>query len=256
MRARYGYIDVVRNSRRPARSHGHERPKGEAMTPTKWLLALTAALACWALLGVGAGPSSAHEGNPNYRSEVQTISPALQGLSVSILNFDDRVQLINQTGRTVTVTGYRDEPYVRVLADGTVQVNRRSPTTYLNEDRYAQVEVPAHADHEAAPEWRTVDRTASYEWHDHRVHWMARDRPPQVKDPAQRTRVFDWKVPIRVAGQPGVIRGELWWVPLPGDGFPLAAVLSLVAAIAIAAALVVVVRRRRRLAAGPAEEAW
>jgi hypothetical protein len=234
-----------------------ECPKGEAMTPTRWLLALTAALACWALFGVSAGPSTAHEGNPNYRSEIRTIDPAPQGLSVSVLNFDDRMQLVNRSGRTVTVTGYREEPYVRVLADGTVQVNRRSPTTYLNEDRFAQVEVPARADHEAAPDWRTVDRTASYEWHDHRIHWMSTERPEKVADPERRTRVFDWRVPIRVAGQPGVIRGELWWVPLPGDGFPLAAILSLVAAVVVGAAVVVVVmRRRRRVASGPADEAW
>jgi hypothetical protein len=223
------------------------------VTLARWVFVLTAALAGWAWL---AGPSPAHEGNPNYRSEIRTVSPALDGLSVSILNFDDRLQLVNRSGRTVTVTGYRNEPYVRVLGDGTVQVNRRSPTTYLNEDRFAQVEVPARADPKAAPDWRTVDRTASYEWHDHRIHWMSKSRPEKVADPEQRTRVFDWRVPIRVAGQPGVIRGELWWVPLPGDGFPLAAVLSLVAAVAAAAALVVVVRRRRRLAAGPSEEAW
>jgi hypothetical protein len=196
----------------------------------------------------------AHEGNPNFRSEVRSISPQVEGLSARILNFDDNIELRNDTGETLVVEGYRGEPYVRIRADGSVQVNRRSPTLYLNEDRFAEgVTVPASADPKAPPAWRTVDRTGRYSFHDHRVHWMGQELPPQVKDEHERVKVFDWRVPVEVGGRPVAIAGSLTWVGTPSGGFPVAAAISLAAAIAAGGALVVVVRRRRR--AEQAEEA-
>ena len=56
----------------------------------------------------------------------------------------------------VVVIGYQDEPYLRVGADGTVQVNDRSPARWLNEKRLADVPVPPSADPTAPPAWRTI----------------------------------------------------------------------------------------------------
>lgn len=206
-------------------------------------------------------PSSVlgHAGDPNFRSEVRDVSPAVEGLTADVLNYDDRLLLRNDSGSDVTVMGYEDEPYVRLRGDGTVEVNRHSPAAYLNEDRFARLEVPAEADPSAAPAWQEVGRDGRFEWHDHRIHWMVEDRrPPQVADPDVETGVFDWRVPIEVAGERGAIRGELRWVPLPGGGFPLWAALSLAAAAAGGAAAVILVRRRRRRRApDPAvKEAW
>ncbi len=79
----------------------------------------------------------AHKGNPNYSSEVRSIEPAVDGLAAEILSNDDRIELRNNSDSVVVVEGYRNEPYLRFLPDGTVQENRRSPATYLNEDRFA-----------------------------------------------------------------------------------------------------------------------
>ena len=122
-----------------------------------------------------------------------------------VVAFDDRLEIEVEPGHEATVLGYEDEPYVRVLEDGTVEVNRRSPTSYLNEDRFAEVEVPDAADADAAPEWEAVAAQGRYGWHDHRIHYMARDLPPQVTDESVETEVFDWAVPIAVDGDRGRI---------------------------------------------------
>ena len=78
-----------------------------------------------------------------------------------MLNFDDRLQLDNRSGKTITVQGYQHEPYARLLADGTVEVNRNSPAYYLNNDRTSTGTVPPNAKPGAAPDWKIVDRTGA-----------------------------------------------------------------------------------------------
>jgi hypothetical protein len=192
----------------------------------------------------GSGIADAHKGSVNYRSTVRSVEPAVQGLKIQVLNYDDRLQIVNQTGRQVDVRGYGGEPYVRVKPDGTVEVNKRSPSYWLNEDRYGNAKVPAQATNSAAPQWDVVDKTGRYEWHDHRIHYMSKSTPKQVTDKGKRTKVFDWRVPIAVAGKPGRIRGDLYWVPTSG-GLSRGALLGLAAIVIAGVFLVEVVRRRR-----------
>lgn len=225
-------------------------------TSRAWRAALLAAVSVL-LAAVAASPAGAHQGNPNFRSEIRAVSPSVPGLEVRVLGFDQDFELENRTGRTVVVYGYRGEPYLRLLPDGTVQTNRRSPAVYLNEDRFGTTTVPASADPKAPPQWRTVDRTGRYVWHDHRMHWMSRSLPPQVHDRARRTKIFDYSVPLTVGDERGKIAGTLVWVGEGSGGFPIAAVVSLVLVSLAAVGLVVLVRRRR--AGGddaPSREAW
>jgi hypothetical protein len=214
-----------------------------------------AVAAAAALLGVAVPAALAHQGNPNFRSQIRGLTPPLDGIDVQVVNYDDSLELENHSGKTVIVDGYRGEPYVRIAADGTVAVNHRSPSYYLNDDRYAEgVSVPANATPKATPDWQTVDRTGRFTWHDHRIHWMAHTVPPQVKDEGNRTKVFDWKVPLSVGGQPARVSGTLVWVGKPGGGFPVAAGIALGAAGLGGVLLVVVVRRRRVASRGG--EVW
>jgi hypothetical protein len=209
-------------------------------------------LACAvAALSIQTASAAAHEGNPNFRSEITGFDPALEGVSAEVLNFDDSVRLANESGEEVLVRGYEDEPYVRISAEGTVEVNTRSPAYFLNDDRFAEVDVPTSADPEAPPAWKEVDETGQYSWHDHRAHYMAEGTPPQVKDEAEETKVFDYEIPIEVGGEPAAIEGTLTWVGEDG-GFPLLPFAALgVAALALVGLLVA---RRRHVGDGPGRE--
>ena len=217
-----------------------------------------AALASTAVPAGIASPALAHQGSPDYLSQVRSIAPALKGLSVSVLNRDDRLAIQNTSGRTIVIEGYSHDPYVRLRGDGSVAVNTRSPAYYLNNDRYANAKVPASARPDAPPAWKPVSKTGRYEWHDHRVHCMGTGRPAKIKDPSVRQTVFDWKVPIAVDGKPGSINGRLLWTPRDQPGLPLGAIVAFAALVIASCIVVVVVRLRRASAPSAAEpkEAW
>lgn len=221
------------------------------------------ALAVLLLAALPAAPAAAHQGNPNYRSIVHGITPRVPGLSVSVVNYDDHFLVHNASGRTVVVKGYDGEPYIRFEKDGTVQVNHNSPAYYLNVDRFGGASVPATANAKAAPNWQTVTQNGTYEWHDHRMHWMGKNVPPQVKNKNKTTKIFDYKVPLTAGGTPAHIAGTLFWKPEPGGGPPLSADIVLGLFTLAMIAFAIVVRRRRRGAedGGTAEppapkEAW
>jgi hypothetical protein len=214
-------------------------------------------LACLAgvvALLIGAPAALAHQGNPHYRSVVERVTPAVPGLSLSVLNYDDRLALHNTSGRTVTVMDYQGKPYVRSLGDGTVQVNANSQAYYLDVDRYGQVAVPKGLG--SQPQWKVVGRDGRYDWHDHRIHWMSRSDPPGLKSQDRRQKIDDWTVPISVNGQRGAITGTLTWVPLPGASLPLGAIFAFAALIIVLSLAVFAVRRRRAEAPEKVVEAW
>ena len=208
------------------------------------------------LVALAAATAAAHGGNEKFRSQFESIRPQVPGVTIEVLNYDDRLLMINRTGKTVAITGYEREPYARLRQDGTVEVNRRSPTHYLNEERYGGTPVPTSADPKAPPQWETVSRTGRFEWHDHRIHWMSKDTvPPQVKNEDKRTKVFDWRVPIRVGSQPAALTGELHWQPVTASGVPTAAIVVL-AMLVIVTFVLFLIARRRRATAGRPRQAW
>jgi hypothetical protein len=212
------------------------------------------AVALLALATAATGALAHGGGGTDYTSEIRAVAPPGADIDVEVLDRDDRLALRNDSGRTVVVEGYGGEPYARLLPDGTVEVNRNSPALYLNEDRNAAVDVPRRADEGAAPDWQVVDRSGRFEWHDHRIHWMGATRPPVVRDPEQRTKVFDWEVPLRVGTRPTTVTGTLTWLGRPDESFPVAAAIALGVVAVGGLGLVWLVRRRRRDRSG--KEAW
>lgn len=170
-------------------------------------------LICLATL-VAWAPSALADGatGKNFSSELRAVEPPVDGLEVEVLDGDDALEIRNKTGRSFLIPGYDDEPYLRFKADGVVEENVRSPTKYVNVDRYALAPIPSIADSDASPRWKIISRDGTYEWHDHRIHWMSKETPPQVKDKTKRTRIMGWTIPVAfVNGDKARAAGTLFW---------------------------------------------
>lgn len=208
---------------------------------------LVAALALASALAPAPAQALAHGGNPNFRSEINSFQPPLpSGVSIEVLDYDSYLQLKDMQGHEVVIDGYSDEPYARIEKDGTVQINEKSPATYLDDSRFVtDVKVPKSADPNAPPEWKTVDDSGTFIWHDHRMHWMvAGQLPPQVKDKGQKTKVFDYEIPLTVDGTKTTLHGTLWWVGSAGTS-KLPFVIAAIVIVLGGGALVLWLRRRR-----------
>ena len=130
--------------------------------------------------------------------------PPPTGVTVEVLNRDDRLLLHNPSGQDVVIEGYDGEPYARVRADGTVEVNTNSPAYYLNDDRFGDVERPdGRRRRRARRAGRRSTRPGASSGTTTACTGWPRAAPPQVKDPDERTKVFDWTIPIEVGGRRG-----------------------------------------------------
>ena len=179
---------------------------------------------CVVLVVGPAPPASAHGPTPdatNYRSVVEGVvrpggaPAAVPGVTWDVLGGDGLLQVRTTRDVEVVISGYDDEPYLRVGPDGVFE-NRNSPATYLNADRYANTSVPTEIDPAAPPDWRRIDSGAQWRWHDHRIHWMAPTPPPAVRDqPDRRQQILKWTVPFQVDGRRLEAHGELVYIPPP-----------------------------------------
>jgi hypothetical protein len=205
-------------------------------------VAVGATVALVALLR--ADPAAADAPAPtDYRSTVDAMEPTADGLRAEVVGGDAFLELTVDRGHEVAVAGYQGEPYLVFRPDGTVQRNRLSPATYVNNSRAGGAEVPASADPDADPDWETVADGGAYAWHDHRIHWMGSERPAGA-EPGKWTK--PWTVNIEVDGVSTRIAGTLALVngvnPLPWVALGLAA----------AAGVVIAGRRRPLVVAGVA----
>jgi hypothetical protein len=210
-----------------------------------------ASLALVLLGGVVAPPASAHGGPggnsavaTNYLTRLLSVEPAVDGLTVRVIDAGSRIELTNATGEEVTVLGYGDEPYLRISADGVFE-NTRSPATYLNKDRFAQTALPPEADPLAEPEWRRVSTGNTVRWHDHRAHWMGGADPPAVSADrsVEHVVIEKWIIPITVGDVAVEVSGDLTWIPPPSP-------LPWYVAAAVAAVGIAVLGRTTRWRAG------
>jgi hypothetical protein len=201
-------------------------------------------------------------GNPNYRSVIDRVTPKVPGVSFEVLAYDAYLEVVDQQGHEVVIYGYEEEPYARILKDGTVQVNERSPAYYLNDTRFPEeASVPASANAKAAPKWKTYDDSGTFVWHDHRMHYGSEAVPPEVKDTSKKTKVFDYEVPISIDGKKGAVDGTLYWVGQANTSKLPFIVVGILILLGGGAGVLYIRRRRgdddgRRDERPPAKEAW
>src|SRR4051794_655239 len=157
-------------------------------------------------------------GGVGYVSSVDGLRPPVLGVIARVLGGDDRLQLVNYSGKTVVVKGYEGEPFLRFTANG-VYENAHSPATYLSRARdQATVRVPAVANPAAAPLWRKGTGGSTFAWHDRRIRWTGSGLPPVVEAaPNDRHLVFRWRVPASADAKQFAISGFLGYAPIPGS---------------------------------------
>ena len=221
------------------------------------ILLAASAVVVW--LGVAAAPASAHSVSgvsaTNYHTHLRSVTPAVPGLDIKVVEAGSRLQVTNHSGQEVVVLGYKDEPYLRIGPEGVFE-NKLSTATYLNQTRKGRQ--PPEAAEKAKPgdvDWLKISSDPVARWHDHRIHWMLATNPSTVQAaPGQRHVVIpQWTVTMlisrgtppapREGAQTITVKGDLVWQPgstaLPW--YVLAAALL---------ALVVVVGRSARWAPG------
>lgn len=144
-----------------------------------------------AALADAAGPT-------DYNTVIVSIVPATPTVHIEMIGGDSFISLEQLEPVEVLVVGYQGEPYLRFDPDRTVYENRRSPSAWLNQQRYGDTEPPAFASATAPPDWQRVASDGRYTWHDHRTHWMNPKRPPGAEAGDQ---VLEATVPLRIDGQ-------------------------------------------------------
>ena len=167
----------------------------------------------------------------NTESVIESITPAVpDGVKIEIVGGDTYVRLTS-IGVHTEVHGYDDEQYLRISAEGLVEINDASVTAVLNGDRYGNVDT-SKMKPDALPKWRTIGTNGIAMWHDHRSHWMS-PKPPATID--GKGTVLDWKIPMIIAGRRTLVSGTLylrdqastaWWL-LGLPAVMVAVVLSL-----------------------------
>ena len=192
-------------------------------------LVLIAVLASTLVAGLSSPAAADPAGPTDFQNEILRVEPAPEGVAFSIVGGDAFLRAEVETGTELVILGYFGEPYLRVLADGTVEENAVSPSVVLNEDRYGSSVDYDRADAQLPPEWRIVGESGTWAWHDHRIHWMA-ESPPPGRAPGDL--VFgEVTVPVEVDGVPTTVFVSLSWLERP---FPLASVAGLALGVALA----------------------
>lgn len=203
------------------------------------MLALTAALAMiGSLFLLPAAPAGAHTDSSHlFESTPKEITPArlAEGIEFEMLDYDARLRLKNGGDREVIVMGYEGEPYAKLAPDGTVYLNTLSPAFFLNQDRFATTPVEESADPKAPPRWEKQSDDGTLTWFDRRSHSLTEEMPDVVEDPASTQAVRDYRIPLKVDGEPAELSGTLYWSGQ--SNFPMGTVAGLLIATAMCAGL-------------------
>jgi len=207
------------------------------------------------------GTAASAHGLPDsryYRSAITAVEPSIPGLVLAVTKAGESITLTNHTGKTVVVIGYAGEQYLRITPAG-VEENIASLSSSLNGSLIIQgLPQKQEQPNQLRSKWHHVSDQPTFTWHDHRIHWMAQQRPAVVAaDPHHAHKVFDWKIPLTVNGQPVIVNGELDWKGIPGlSTFVIVLIaLAIAAGVAMAVGIAVAIRKEFRATQAEADPA-
>ncbi len=152
----------------------------------------------------------------NYHTRITSVAPQLDGVTVTVKEGGDKLQLSNTSSRDVIILGYDKEPYLRVGPSGVFE-NQQSPSCATNENRFpdpATFAFPA-ADPMGDPVWKRLSHDTFVTWHDHRAHWASPEPPEVVRDqPNVVHQLVDrWEVIVKQDATTMTVTGDLRWIP-------------------------------------------
>ena len=113
------------------------------------------------VLAITTPPAAAHAitgiASTNYETVLLGPTPSVPGVAIRLRDLGRRVEVANGTKTDVVISGYSNEPYLRVGPDGVYQ-NARSPTVYQNQVTTPGVPavIPPEASASAPPDWRRL----------------------------------------------------------------------------------------------------
>jgi hypothetical protein len=140
----------------------------------------------------------------NFQAKVDHL-PA--GVEAKVVDGDRKLWLRAPSSSTLIVLGFQREPYIRFDPAG-VELNLRSPTTYLNQPRLQYASRPTSVT--AGPDWKRVTHIHAYSWHENRLHALER-----LVHGGDARVVGRWTVPVKLGGKVSVITGTLSYLPGP-----------------------------------------
>jgi hypothetical protein len=178
-----------------------------------------------------AAPAQAHPTGiqvaVDYRIRVGAITPAVAGVTARYIADGSRLELRNDSRRTIDILGYLGEPMYQVRPDG-VWKNTRAPSLYVDKKG-----VVVNADDVLlAPQWQRISTRPLARWQDHRALWHGNPPPAVLADPTRVHRVSNWRVPLRDGTTTMEITGTLDWLPPPDPGGWWATMLLVAATLA------------------------
>ena len=173
------------------------------------------AIAVGAALGP-ADPAAAHGSDPSVRPVVDTVEPALPGVTVQLaVSVTAQLVVANPTPTTLSVLDGNGDAFLRIGPEG-VLANRASPWWYLTNSPNGDATVPADVQPGAPPRWERVAAEPAWGWFDHRLHPTPQAVPPDVSRARRMKTLARWSVPFDYGGRSVTAGGRIVYEPLRG----------------------------------------
>ena len=182
--------------------------------------ALVATLALAGILvGLSAGPASAHAGDGLSQPIFEQMAPAVPGITVQVAYSANYELLVaNATPQPITFLADSGEPFLQIGPQGTLG-NFASPTFYASNvpEGLARFPPQARPGPDVAPIWRKIAAQPTWGWYDHRLHPAESYVPPEVLKANKVAVLGRWKVPFQVGEAKGELQGRFEFRPPTGS---------------------------------------